>query len=391
MNGPVEPLLRIIGGEPMRLGDSSPLRRMPRAPGRPRPEAFGASFEDDILVYDAFWDAKGETILLVCPHPHNLRRLFRRARFTSEPDGRALRAKTFTTQSVMVVALHGADPGAREIAMDLDGQRRSMTIGDNLSAALAGASVLFTMNKDNRLEWIADWVDYHVHHHGIDTVIVFDNGSQRYRPADLLATISNRPGIRHALVLDWPFRYGAFDPAVRLNPYWAHFLQNAAMNVVLRRLAARARGILNLDVDELAESRRPGSILDALDATSHGLIVMKGRWIEAATDGADLATIRHRDFSVRPSDPDRQVCGAQKWAIDPRRAWFNHPRVQPHVHWIANRPLRAKATHEDWYYWHLKGINTNWKLDRARSQAIDPRTMEKDEVLEQRYRELGWV
>ncbi|WP_127144215.1 hypothetical protein [Pelagibacterium montanilacus] len=358
--------------------------RIPRAPRRPRPESFMAAFEDRILVYDCFRNADGDGVVMVCPPPLNLGPMFARARFAA--GGRRLWAHTVTGPSVTLVTLPRVPSSASSIAMTLGGMSLEIPIAENHSAALEDRRVLFTMNKDNDPDWIADWAAFHQHHHGADAVIVIDNGSTRYPAARVLERLEAVPGFAHRIVLDWPYRYGAHDPAVTLRPYWSHFVQNAAMSVVLRRFAARARGLLNLDIDELAARPADGTTIFETCETSHaGLVVMRGVWIEP--EGAS-DTPRHADFTRRAADPRAARCAQRKWVLDPRRDWVRNRRVLPHVHWIENRPPRSKTMREDLFYWHFKGINTRWKDDRATSAGIPTRP---DAALLSLYRSIGWI
>ena len=50
-----------------------------------------------------------------------------------------------------------------------------------------------------------------------------------------------------------------------------------------------------------------------------------------------------------------------KWALDPRRRWVDSLDVHPYWHWIAGRPLFSKVSPPGAFYWHFRGINTNWK------------------------------
>ena len=60
------------GNSPAFLAADGPLRRLPRSPRKARPQEFLDRFEDRALVYDCFWHADGERVLLVGPPPMNL-------------------------------------------------------------------------------------------------------------------------------------------------------------------------------------------------------------------------------------------------------------------------------------------------------------------------------
>jgi hypothetical protein len=368
---------------PAFLPEHSPLRRRPRAPDRHRPESFECEFEDRALVYDAFWHVDGRRILLVGPPPLNLRPALGRARYVAVPSRKPLSARTYDSLSVRITALEDAPAETTGIEMLLDGDKFVLPVQPNVSPALAGARVLFTMSRDNELIWIRDWADYHARLHGTDAVVFFDNGSTRYPPAEIAATLGAVPGIRHAAVLSWPYRYGPFDPAVKLNPYYGLFLQIAAMSVALRRYAAAAYGLLNCDIDELVATPPGTTIYELAHAAPHGLVSFRGQFVEALPIGtlADGGVLRHRDFGHRLRNPRVRASRPRKWALDPQRAWVGNLAVHPYMHWIQGRPLFGKTTPADTFYWHFRGISTNWKDRRTDASHLAPGTVEVDRAL----------
>ena len=84
-------------------------------------------------------------------------------------------------------------------------------------------------------------------------------------------------------------------------------------------------------------------------------------------DGTPLVTIAQA-ASQDPgeaTDEKARFCRAGKWAIDPSRSWLQRLRVHPYWHWIEGRPLLAKRYAGGAYFWHFRGINTGWKVDRS--------------------------
>jgi hypothetical protein len=375
---------------PAFLPERSPLRRRPRAPGRHRPESFERDeFEGRALVYDTFWHADGRRVLLVGPAALNLRPALTRARYIAIPSRKPLSARTYDSLSVRITALADAPADTTAIEMLLDGEKFVLPVQPNVSPTLAGARVLFTVSRDNELAWIADWAHYHARLHGTDAVVFFDNGSTRYAPAEIAATLGAIPGIRHAAVLAWPYRYGPFDAAVKVNPYYALFLQIAAMSVTLRRYAAAAYGLLNSDVDELVAAPPGTTIYDLAHAAPHGLVTFGGQFVEAVPAGQPLEgeVLRHRDFASRLRDSRARASRPRKWALDPQRAWVQNLGVHPYMHWIEGRPLFGKTTPAETFYWHFRGISTNWKDRRTDASHLAPEAVEVDRALEAWWRD----
>jgi hypothetical protein len=356
------------------LPEEGPLRRLPRAPAKQRPTTFHERFEDRALVYDCFWHADGERILLVGPPPLNLGPLYRTARYEALPSRTALHASHHASLSTMITELRGAPEDSTAIRMHLGDLSFELPVGENHSPALAGRRVLFTMSKDNELGWIAEWARWHAKLHGTDAIILFDNGSSRYASTEIEQTLLAISGIEVAAVLKWPGRFGMTDHALAINPYWSHFLQISSMSVALRRFAAAAVGLLNCDVDELAATRSGRSIYDHLATARRGLVVFSGQWIEA--NGAGAA---HAAYTQRLRDPKAARSNPRKWLLDPMRDWIADLRVHPYWHWVRGRPAFGKTMLDDVLYRHFKAINTRWK--EARTAAPDPTLLEPDAAL----------
>jgi hypothetical protein len=370
------------GNSPAFLPDSSPLRRLPRGPRRPRPRDFVLSkFETRALAYDAFWHVDGRRILLVGPPPLNLGPEIRRARYLALPGRTPLGPTYHVSTSVMLTELSDAPSGTRAVEMHLGRERFELEVQPNASPALAGRRILFTMSKDNELAWIREWAHYHAAMQGADAVVFFDNGSRRYGLAEIEASLRSVRGIAHAAVISWPYRYGATDLAVLSNPYYGLFLQIASMSVVLRRYGARAFGLLNCDVDELAATPAGTSVFDLARASPHGLVVMRGQFIEAVPSGKPNGRVPvHRDFVKRRRDPLTRLSRPRKWALDPSRPWVADLGVHPYMHWIEGRPWFGKTQPAGMFHWHFRGINTNWKEDRTDASHLTPADLETDEL-----------
>ncbi len=342
------------------LEENSPMRRATRAPGRVRQASFYEHYEQRLLFYDCF--RSGRDVLLVGPPPYGLGS----TRFSGLPGHAALSAKNYRSGSVMITRLVDvpAEVTAVRAVLD-DGQGFELTVQPSSVAEFAGARLLFTMSKDNELAWIAEWARYHARVHGTDGVVFFDNGSTRYEMGELAATISAQ-GIKRVAVHNWPYIYGAPDPAVRLNPFYTQFLQIASMSVVLRRYGMASAGILNCDVDELAATPSDTNIYQLAQQSQQGLIVMRGRYMEPVpNEGAPFGD--HRDYSRYLADPALSTSRPKKWALDPSRGWVKNLKVHPYMHWIENRPFFSKSTPDGVFYRHFRAINTNWKDRRTES------------------------
>ena len=374
-----EPRLIRSGNSAAFLDADAPLRRLPRAPRRPRPREFHERYEDRALWYDCFWHHDGARILLCGPPPMNLWPLLRRARYLALPSRTPLRPTFHRSLSTMITALDGAPAGTTAVAVAFEGEHFELPVQPSHAAELAGRRVLFTMSRDNDLPWIAEWARWHAALHGTDAIVFFDNGSTRYAVKEIEETLLGVPGIARVAVQSWPYSYGMTDPALLADPFYVLFLQVSSMSVALRRFAPAAFGLLNCDVDELARAPDGRSIFELAKASPQGLVVMRGKYLEpmAAEAAAGMPTT-HRHFTKMLSDPRNSVSRPKKWALDPERSWVGSLDVHPYMHWIKGRPWFGKSSPPGLFYRHFRGINTNWKDQRTESAHLRPEDLMED-------------
>lgn len=360
------------------LSQDNAARRKPRAPWRPRPEGFWRAFEDRALYYDAFWAANGKDVLLIGPAPLSLAHGLETARYSAQPSGTALEARLFPSRSTMITRLADVPRGTSTVEVEAFGERFALEVQPNHAAALDNGRVLFTINKNNRLEWIADWARWHRVQHGTDTIILFDNGSTEYSLADIEAALARGGDFRAIVVISVPHKFGPIDRSVVMTRFYPRVLQISMTNLVLRRFAMSAQGIINCDIDELAWAGGQ-SLYDRASQSELGALRMRGRWIEAVR--APDAPVRHISFRQRLADV-RHRLSPSKWVLDPRRDWVQSYDVQPYLHRIHGAPAIARRHDPEALFFHFKGINTNWKEDRTKVGSGLPARAVADETLD---------
>jgi hypothetical protein len=360
------------------LSAENPAQRRPRSPWRPRPAAFWTAFEDKALYYDAFRAENGRDVLLVGPTPLNLRSGLEAARYSALPSGATLEAELLPSRSTMLTRLVDVPADAQAVRVEAFGETFDLTIQPNFSAALSGARILFTINKNNRLEWIADWAHWHASLHGTDTVILFDNGSTDYTIEDLEVTLTAVNGLKTVIVINVPHKFGPIDTSVLNTKFYPRFLQISMTNLALRRFGMQAEGLLDCDIDELAWAGGE-SVYERAGRSALGVVRMRGRWIEAARASGEPE--RHHAFRHRLAN-FRHRLSPSKWVLDPRRDWVKTLSVQPYLHRIHGAPTAARNHDDKAVFFHFKGINTNWKEERTDIKGIDIKTLVEDEELQ---------
>jgi hypothetical protein len=380
---------------PVLLSGDAP-RRQPLRPPAFRIDGFDEKYDFDTLFYDAFFDAAGREVVALGPPLLNLRPALARMRATALPSGTPchLRIREMDRHAQVRIAV---PPGTERLTLAGELGDFVLTPRPNRCALFHGRRVLFTLSRNNRLDWIQDWIRYHRDIHGADAVLIYDNASTRYGPGELAAAIAAVSGIAGAIV-SWPFKYG--PQGLDAKRFWdSDYCQNGAWEHARRCFLARARSVMNADIDELVVSNGDAGAFEAAERSPFGIVRYRGAWVPGIAGltrtATDQAPIRHRDFEhilrplhsrrfgVLPAVADR--C-PPKWAVVPARCperaqWCAHNIKR----WIAALPVTARFS-----YRHFREINDNWKYDRSPRVAYDPVRHVHDPALAGNYSKVDW-
>jgi len=375
---------------PVLLSEFTDIRRESLRPVQDREPGFAAAYDDDTLAFDAYWDADGRHVRLICPPFLNLEPHIAAMKVVCRPGGgqASVRRRTLDRGCQLLIR---AEPGTHTLDVECGLGRFRIAVGANYSPLFAGRRVIITMSKNNRLEWITDWVRFHRDNHGADAVLIYDNDSTAYTSGELLSALSRVAGIERVVVVDWPFKYG---PQGTLRGGWESFYsQHGQLEHARHRYLADAMSVVQGDVDELVVTGE--SIFRMVERSVFGVLVYPGRWVLAPRNAATQdGPIRHRDCDlVLPVRMERRAlmrrldangC-ASKWSVVPGRCpsyaqWKTHQIGR----WpAAYLPCRGAA------YRHFRQINSSWKYDRNGEMA-DPSTLLHDHELRAMLDRVRW-
>jgi hypothetical protein len=273
------------------------------------------------------------------------------------------------------------------------------SVSQNETETFRDCRVIFTMSKDNPIEWILDWVRFNRDVHGANAVLIYDNGSSSYDSAALSSALRSVSGLRCSVVMEWPFKYG--PQGTNSRDHWdSDFCQLGAWEHARWRFLQDARSVMNSDIDELILSRAGGSVFEAAEQSWSGFVGYRGRWV-IGTDGgvggnAVTATPRHFDFSILMPPQyqrsrwlmwrDANECPS-KWTVVPNRC---PAHAQWHVHLICSWWASYFRTRQ-FSFRHFREIGSNWKYQRTSRVALDPAIHKVDELLRRTFRRVDWV
>lgn len=381
--------------KPVLLPDFTDARREPTRPVEFRGANFDRQFDSTTLLYDAV-DVGGAEVVLLAPPFFNLAGRMAATRFVSDGARCDSRIRTHDRHTQVWLTARGR----RDIRATGPLGDIAIAVSPDDSDKFRGRRVIFTMSRDNPIEWILDWVRFNRDIHGADAVLFYDNGSTAYDGATLSAALKSVPGIACSVVVEWPFRYG--PQGANIRDFWdSDFCQLGAWEHARWRFLRHARSAMNSDVDELVLANDGRSVFEAAENSWTGLVRYRGRWIigvegQAADRAADMLP-RHRDFSIlMPPDyrfswlrgrRDVNRCLA-KWTVVPAKC----PRhVQWHVHSIASWWPSYLPPSRNFSFSHFREIGSNWKYQRTSRVAFDPVIHVSNELLRATMARVDWT
>jgi hypothetical protein len=380
------------------LPSTSPFSRIPSRPRHRQPQGFDTNFDFRTIIYDAFYLPERNELLIIGPPFLNLHDMANGIIATSGVETFPVLAQELDRHMRITVQLHGR-PDHVVLQSQMGDVRVPVIEADQQT--FAGKRVLLTLSKNNRLEWICDWIRFHQDHHGANAVLLYDNNSTLYTLDELASAIASLSGIDAIKVIHWPYKYG---PQGHGYSYWdSDFCQSGALEDARWRYLQCARSVLNLDIDELVLPRSQ-SVFERVESEPSGYIAFRGQWVVDANcsdngDPLEDTPLLHRNYFLRLRPrwdrfswkgwrvvPGRVNTCPRKWAAVPNRH-PNHAQWQVHrVRGIAgSRRVDARAE-----YRHLRPISTSWNYSRRVAEPFSATAHVVDHELRDSYEKVAW-
>jgi hypothetical protein len=379
---------------PVSLSDFTDKRREPTRPREFRGENFDRDFDSNTLFYDAV-QVNPSKVALFAPPFFNLAREVATTTFISGAGTCKARTRHLDRHAQLWLDI-AENAGPIQALGDLGSF--TFPVSPNDAEMFRDRRVIFTMSKDNPIEWILDWVRFNRDIHGADAVLIYDNGSSAYDTAALSAALRSVSGIECSVVMEWPFKYGP-QGANSWDHWDSDFCQLGAWEHARWRFLQNARSAMNSDIDELVLSKTGQSVFEAAEQSRTGLVRYRGRWIIGIDDGTSAdackAAHRHVDFSILMPPKyyvsrfglrrDANAC-LPKWTVVPSRCPVH---AQWHVHSIFSWWASTFCTRQ-FSFRHFREIGSNWKYQRTNRVPLDPSIHKTDPTLLEAFQRVDW-
>lgn len=342
------------------------IRRQPPRPKHLQDPTYAEKFDDSTLFYDIVF--VGEDIVLSGPPLLNLESFVINSEVYVDGVRAQFERTTSLERSQTTVFSLPQQPQDDVVNIEIyfpewDWRFRS-EIDVSINRVMAGSNVLMTLQRNEELLWIEDWVRYYATNQSVDAVVIYDNGSDKYSLDSIANVVATVPGIQTVVVVDWDFKYGPqgspwVGPGV---PWDSDFCQIGALQNCRFKWSLFANGWINADVDELFVSRGPETIFDALEKSSDGVVGVSGTWISNEAVGYSGDEVpRYWYFPYFSS----QQCNP-KWAMCSNRV---DPSAHPTAHYV--RGIDG-VENPNFFLAHFRPLNSGWKIP-GRRKVEEPR------------------
>lgn len=259
-----------------------------------------------------------------------------------------------------------------------------LPIGASYCDLFAGKRVLVTKQKNNQLDWIADWINLNQALHGIEAVLLFDNDSTAYSTQELLQYLAGRVRLDLLCLVHLPYPFGLVGGGsqqhlVQANsnlplPWDSDFLNYGLLEIAHLRFLSCAKEVIWGDIDEIMLSEDGVGISQRLAASHNGLLNVRGSAIQCVSSpgACDLEPqTRRSDVSAffQPPFHTAEMPGSNKWCFS---AGGVNPLGQLKVHDIqwhpSDEPMPAEE--QGLRFRHFLHVTTGWKDAKRKERPV---------------------
>ena len=322
------------------------------------------------LFYDAIFVPQSRAICLICPKLLNLSAVVKDGLFAS--NDQRLKPKIMHQRGrydEIWLECSGVPDCLRIRFGTFDCE---ITVGKQNKQTFKGLRCAVLKSKDNDLEWIKDWAEYHVKVHGLQGLVFFDNGSEKYSTEDVHNALLEINGLEKVRVLSAPFPFGPVTHSTYKHS--SKFLTGGLLNIARLRYFQSAAAVLVTDVDELVAPTPAGSVFALAERSPFGYVAFRGRW--RYPEAMDILHIRHVDHVYGANNGFLKT---MKYCICPRGPlrllrWNTHSVSGFRSKTVSKMALTTSRIE----YWHCRRISTDWKhvrkVPRSHHLKLDPQT-----------------
>lgn len=227
-----------------------------------------------------------------------------------------------------------------------------------------GKRVLYTLQKNNRIEWITAWIEFYVKVHKTNAVLIYDNASDIYSLEFLYEALKSIKGLDTLVLVDWPYPHGPgggwAKDGKQISCWDSDFCQHGALESARKRFLANAKSVISVDIDELIVPTQTecNSIHELAENSDYECILVNGEFVSNATSPnlvREPKSFSHHDFKHTFLQPNRT---SAKYCVVPTRSAIDSQ-------WKVHAAGFNRGTQDSFVLRHFMAINNNWKNHRS--------------------------
>lgn len=352
--------------------DSNVFREPPR-PKSQQQQSYSKEYDFRTLFYDVFY-SRGK-VILSGPPLINLHKFLEES--TIYIDGAIIEKHNLflgeldRTQRSYISYNNNTMP--KEILIENKMLTLSSKIQLDALDRFSDKNVLVAKSKNNKLEWIRDWVVFYQKNHNINSVIIYDNGSSDYSAADLQEYLGSSTSV-DALVVSWNFPFGPQGgvwAGEKNIPWDSDYCEYGILEHAKYKYLAKSNLVVNADIDELLLCQNGIPILDLMKEKNAFYTLYKGVWIDTINSSPQKDLYSFKDFVFQNKDSKPTT---SKWSVRPK--FLNIELSQWKTHYISGFPNHID---ESCRHRHFRAISTGWKFVRnAQAKLTNNHVVDRD-------------
>lgn len=317
-------------------------------------------FDSRTLFSDSFMVPEG--IELLGPPLLNTRDTILSSKFLVDGKRFSGQVESRDRHRISRTILHGVE-SAQEVVVATPEGNVQLEV-NSLVSQFDGHRVLVTQQRNNPLEWIRYWLEFHAVHHGIDAVLIYDNGSTVYSCEAVEQMVREVDMIAIGAVVDWDVPFGVTGGP---NQVWdSDYGQHQVLEHAMRYVLSGAKSVIQQDVDELAIAEDGRSVCELIENSEWAEVRYSRRQIlpvptRSAASGGGGGPRLHCDYAYYRGGDSTYLAG--KYACVPGRV----PRSS---HYLAHGVESADRIFVDGIIArHYGGIRIDWRAGESEPVA----------------------
>ena len=318
------------------------------------PPNFNSTFDYTTLFYDAISTLNGATV--VCPKLYNFVPIVSNS--THYLDRIRASYRIVKTPRFDIIYISNGMHFPKTWVFEYKDKAFRIRLSSSNNSLFENKKTLLTINKNNQLDWISYWLNYHHKFYGFNGLVFVDNGSSDYSIEQLYNTLL-QSNIDQFILLSAALPFG---PVLLNRDRSLLFYQNAMIHLCRLKFLSNSNFVLSLDIDELLDA--PSLSASNISLSSIGLSRFSGEWI-------------YSPFSEQKSHA-RHCYKLPFLSSSPKKYIFNPSRLGSSIYLdkhgvssynsLLRKTIHVLSSFNRYNYFHCHSLSSGWKGKRISYQ-----------------------